>query len=231
MHDPEIAPDPFPKAPVVPFPRESTTIGLTSMYDVLVSAGIPSALISGDRSVKFVSPPAQELLGLSADDNVSLKQLEMLLGFSVPDSGQTFSLTVMLQGKKTNITVVPLSGGAGGHVVILKHDVDTEASDTALMTFVREAVTAPLGALQAALAAAALRRKDPMLQDAVNTIDQILSSLELAPRSEMPPLVISKGRAKHEEISHVLQRLVDNYKSLAEIKGIQLQIDSPESKE
>lgn len=220
------AADPFPKAPVVPFPREST-LALTSMYEVLAAAEVPSILLAADRVVKFVSPSAQTLLGLPPA-GATLAQIESALGFSIPEAGQTFKLNVTLGSKKATVSVIPLSGGAGGHVVIMK--IDETEPDSALMTFVREAVTTPLGALQAALAAAALRKKDPLLHDAINTIDQILSSLELAPRADVA-MSATAQKKKAAPLPDILQNVLEQFAPLADMKGIKLQIDSPATSE
>src|SRR5258706_557899 len=53
--------DPFPKAPVVPFPVEAATPAITSIVSLLMVAGVPSILVAPDRSVKFVSDDAKRL--------------------------------------------------------------------------------------------------------------------------------------------------------------------------
>lgn len=231
----EPASDPFPKAPVVPFPRESSSVALTNMYEVLVASGSASVLLDSSRQVKYVAPLAQRALGLASAEGVTVRQIESLLGFTVPESGQTFSLTLTLGGVKTAVSVIPLSGGSGGHVILLRSD--EKERESALMTFVREAVTTPLGALQAALAAAVLRRKDPLLQDAVNTIDQILSSLELAPGDSIqpPPRPARTAKpapaAKMPRIADLLSKLIASHGELAEIRGVKLQLDAPATDE
>lgn len=233
---PDEAPDPFPKAPIVPFPREATSIALTNMYEVLATSGAAAVLLDGQREVKYVAPAAQRALGLATADGVTVKQLEVALGFAIPESGQTFNLNVVLAGVKTTVSLIPLSGGSGGYVLLLKSE--ERERESALMSFVREAVMTPLGALQAALAAAVLRRKDPLLQDAVNTIDQILSSLELAP-SEQPIQPVARptrapkpaARPAGARIADILQKLVELQSEFASIKGVRLQLDAPATDE
>lgn len=228
--------DPFPKAPIVPFPRESTSVALTNMYEVLATSGGASILLDAEHHVKFVSPLAQQALQLPSTDGVTAKQLEMALGFTIHESGQIFNLNVFLNGAKTSVAVIPLSGGSGGYVLLLK--IDEKERESAFMTFVREAVMTPLGALQAALAAAVLRKKDPLLQDAVNTIDQILSSLELAPTEQTHPQPTrptrapkAAAKAAEPRVTEVLEKLVETHGDLASIKGVKLQLDVPATDE
>src|SRR4028119_629914 len=42
---PALAPDPFPKAPILPFPVESATPAITSVVNLLVASGVASVLV------------------------------------------------------------------------------------------------------------------------------------------------------------------------------------------
>src|SRR4051812_9110497 len=47
--------DPFPKAPILPFPVESASPAITSVANVLIAAGVASIVLGPDRAVKFVT--------------------------------------------------------------------------------------------------------------------------------------------------------------------------------
>ena len=49
--------DVFPKAPIVPFPVESTSPAITSIAGVLVAAGVAAIVLGSDRNVKFATWP------------------------------------------------------------------------------------------------------------------------------------------------------------------------------
>src|SRR6187455_3339053 len=51
--------DPFPKAPVLPFPVESASPAITSVVNLLVASGVATVLLGADRAVKFVSDEAR----------------------------------------------------------------------------------------------------------------------------------------------------------------------------
>ena len=58
-----VAEDPFPKAPIVPFPVESASPAITSVVNLLVASGVASVLVGPDRTVTFVSDEARRLFG------------------------------------------------------------------------------------------------------------------------------------------------------------------------
>src|SRR5687767_8137166 len=60
-----LALDPFPAAPVLPFPVESASPAITSVVNVLVAAGVASIFLGADKSVKFVSDAAMHLFDAS----------------------------------------------------------------------------------------------------------------------------------------------------------------------
>jgi len=85
-------------------------------------------------------------------------------------------------------------------------------------------------ALREALTAGIKNRgSDPLLQDSAATLDQILSSLELAPvvseesGTTATPLV--------EPVRPMLERLNDRFAPLAELRGISFQVDAGDTQE
>src|SRR5688572_16799288 len=56
------APDPFPKAPILQFPIESTSPAVTSICEVLTAANVPAVLLTPERAVRFVTDEARQLL-------------------------------------------------------------------------------------------------------------------------------------------------------------------------
>lgn len=212
--------DPLPKAPVVPFPIESTSPALSSIIELLATAHVAAIVLSVDRGVKFVSDEAAALLGVTTRPQYpTLKALESKLGFKLPDIRQSYSATIKVSHRPVDFSIVPLSGGAGGSVIILR-PLDVDAASGSYVAFVRETVTAPLGALRDALhAGAAKPSADPLLADSASTIDQILSSLDLAPGSEAPkkPAALT--------ISDSIRRVAERVEASARSKGVTLQAD------
>jgi signal transduction histidine kinase len=218
-------PDPFPKAPIVPFPVESTSLAMTSMYEVLSTAGVPSVLIAGDRSVKFVSESARALLRLAPGEAVTTRIIESRLNHQLPSLQESHASTITLEGRKVRLSVIPLSGGASGSVLIFKTEHD-DSSDSATLTFIQETVLTPLMSLQAALSVAVSKgRQDPLLHDAVSTIEQILSSLELSPRQDLMP------QRTRRPVADVLRHIVSQAGPAAANKQVKLQLDAPETDE
>src|SRR5204863_279121 len=80
---PAIAPDAFPKAPVVPFPVESASLAITSVANVLIAAGVASIVLGPDRAVKFVTSQAKRLFGVAQSDLGTVKQIEALSGLHI----------------------------------------------------------------------------------------------------------------------------------------------------
>ncbi|HVT05281.1 MAG TPA: HAMP domain-containing sensor histidine kinase [Thermoanaerobaculia bacterium] len=224
------SPEPFPKAPVLPFPIESTSLAMTSICDVLTIAHVPSVLLGSDRSVKFCSADARILLGIDpAAPLPSLSDIEQRLKVKIEDVKKAQSATAEIGGKAGNFSLVPLSGGASGSVLILRPQDPNQAVHSSFISYVREAVLVPLRGLHESLVAASKGRKnDPILEDSASTIDQILSSLELAPGVEESPET-SGGLAP--SVTSVIRRVSDRFTSVAERKKVQLQLDIQETNE
>jgi signal transduction histidine kinase len=96
-------------------------------------------------------------------------------------------------------------------------------SHASFITYVRETVLGPLRALRdSLLAASRTRATEPLFEDSASTLDQILSSLELAPGVEEE----SSGRNKLPTVTEIVQRVASRFVAFADLKGIQLQVDS-----
>ena len=73
---PALEQDPFPKAPIVPFPVESASPAITSVVNLLVASGVAAVIVGPDRSVKFVSDAAKKLLDApSSELSTPLRQI------------------------------------------------------------------------------------------------------------------------------------------------------------
>src|SRR5438067_5521281 len=68
-------PEPFPKAPLLPFPVESASPAITSVANVIIAAGAPAIVLGADRTVKFVTDEAKNLLGVRQPEFSSVKQI------------------------------------------------------------------------------------------------------------------------------------------------------------
>src|SRR4051794_1265563 len=220
---PMVEMDPFPKAPVVPFPVEAATPAITSIVSLMMVAGVPSILVAPDRSVKYVSDEAKKLFDATQADLGSLQTTESHIG--VPIGPLSTPASAGLRVRNTNVlySLVPLSGGASGAVLIFRY---ADASANApFFTYVRETILGPLRSLRDSLIAASrVRGNEPFLADSAATIDQVLSSLELAPEVGDP----STQTRQQPSVTDIVHRVADRFRTFADLKGIQLQIDVQE---
>jgi hypothetical protein len=218
--------DPFPKAPVLTFPVESASPSITSIVDVLVAAGVASVLIGADRSVKFVSDEAKHLFDASHSDLMNLGFIESAAGIRVSDMSVPSSAGVRVRNQNLLYSLVPLSGGAGGAVLIFRWAEGVTSAHASFATYVRETVFEPMRLLRESLAANAKSRgRDALLEDSAATIVQILSSLELAPGVEeaaMRPV---------PTVTEIVRRVADRFVPYADLKNINLQVDAQELNE
>jgi hypothetical protein len=217
--------DPFPKAPILPFPVESASPAITSIVNVLIASGVASILLGADRSVKFVSDEARRLFDAAPTD-INVKFIESKTGVRIGDLSVSTSAGVMLRHRNILYSLIPLTGGASGAVLVFRSADGSEAHPSFGM-YVRETIFGPLRALHDSfLAAGRTRPRDPLLEDAAATLDQVLSSLELAPgveeTSSMRPL---------PTVTDVVQRVADRFVAFADLKGINLQVDAQELEE
>jgi signal transduction histidine kinase len=241
----EPAADPFPKAPVLPFPIESTSLALTNIVELLSVIDVPSILLGGDRAVKFVSEGAKRLLELGASESLTSRLLEVKLGLPLPELKESFGTALNIGDEGYEFSQIPLTGGATGAVLLLKPQWPVAAApmqasspapapsaaqpdgdvDTALLSFVTETLLAPLQALRAALAAT--KTREPIVHEAIGTIDQVLSSLELSPHLDG----VAAKRATPTRIADVLSSTAARYEKAAAAKAIRIQVDAPETNE
>ncbi|MBI2214896.1 MAG: sensor histidine kinase [Acidobacteria bacterium] len=223
------AAEPFPKAPIVPFPVESTSFAPSSICDVLTAAKLPALLIGSDRAVKYCSGEAHVLLSLELSSRPSIDVLEKQLGFTVPPLSVPFTKDVSIGSHKVAFSVVPLSGGTGGAVLILRPTDPAVAMQSAFVNYAQETIVHPLRALREALTTAAKNRKqDPLLTDAAGTIEQILTAFELAPGVEETESLTATSAPK---VDDVVRRVGDRFTPVAARKGVLLQLDAQEGDE
>ena len=107
--------DPFPKAPVVPFPVENASPAITSVVDLLIAAGIPSILLGPDKNIKFMTEAARSLFG-----EIDLARIEATTGFRVGDLSVRTSSGVRVGDRSFACSLVPLSGGVSGGVLVFR---------------------------------------------------------------------------------------------------------------
>jgi signal transduction histidine kinase len=220
--------DPFPKAPVVPFPVESTSIAGTSVCDVLMATRVPAILLGPDKAPKFLTAEARVLLSLDPARLPGAEELERLVGMAVPDLRAPFARNLTIGSNKVLLSIVPVSGSSGGAVMILRPHDPAVASQSSFMTYAEETIIAPLRSLQGTLTSAASRGNDPVISDAASTIDQILTAFELAPGVEETDRLT---RETAPGVNDVVRRVGDRFASVAERKSVLLQLDATETDE
>lgn len=215
--------DPFPKAPVVPFPLESASPAVTSIANVLIAAGVAAVVLGPDRSVKFITDEAPRLFGLPPSGLGTLRQIETEAGVRVGDLAVPSSAATRIRNRNILYSLVPLSGGASGAVLVFR-PADVAESHASFATFVRETVFNPLRSLRESMSAA--RQAHPLFADAAAALDQVLSSLEMAPEVEE-----TAPEPRVQKVVDIVQRVADRFVPFADLKGITLQVDVPELEE
>ena len=224
---PQIEPDPFPKAPIINFPVESASPAITSVVNLLVASGVASVLLGPDRSVKFVSDEARRLFDAPQSELTNLAAIESKTGIRVGDLTVPSSAGVRIGSRNFIYTLVPMSGGASGAVLVFRHADPMNESHASFVTYVRETVLGPLRAMRESLRAAARIRNDHFLEDTAAGIDQVLTSLELAPEVEEP----AYSARPVPTVTEVVRRVADRFRAYADLKGIMLQVDVQELEE
>ena len=213
--------DPFPKAPVLTFPVESASPAITSVVNLLVAAGVPSVMVGPDRSVKFVSDEAKKLFDATQAELANIAAIEAKAGIRISDLSVPSSTGVRIGERNFIYTMVPMSGGASGAVLIFRHADPMNEAHASFVTYVRETVFGPLRAIRESLQAAAQTRNDHFLADSAAGIDQVLSSLELAPEVEEP----SFAARPVPTVTEVVRRVAERFRAYADLKGIRLDVD------
>ncbi|MEA2164299.1 MAG: hypothetical protein QOK37_2426 [Thermoanaerobaculia bacterium] len=224
---PAIEPEPFPKAPLLPFPVESSSPAITSLANVMMAAGAPAIVLSADRSVKFVTEEAKRLFGVPQNDLATLKQIEALSGARIGELSVPASTALRIANRNILYTLVPISGGAMGAVLIFREADPMNPAHASFVAFVRETVFSPLRSLrESVLASARNGPRDPLLHDWAATIDQILSSLEMAPEVKEP-----SPAARLPRVVDIIHSVAERFGPFADLKNVQLQRDVPELEE
>jgi signal transduction histidine kinase len=219
--------DPFPKAPVVQFPVESASPAITSVVNLLVATGGASILIGPDRTVKFVSDDAKRLFDATQAELSQLPSIEAKAGIRVGDLSIPTSAGVRVGNRNFIYTLVPMSGGASGAALIFRHTDPMNEAHASFVTYVRETVFGPLRALRESLHAAALSKNDHFLGDVTSSLDQVLSSLELAPEVEEASFAVRPVPT----VTEVVRRVAERFRAHADLKGIRLDVDVQELEE
>jgi hypothetical protein len=216
--------DSFPKAPILPFPIESASPAITSVANVLVASGVPGIVLGPDRSVKFVTDEARKLCGVPQSDLATVKQIEVAAGVRVGDLGVPATAATRIRNRNYLFSLVPISGGASGAVLVLRPADFAGEAHASFATFVRETVFTPLRSLRESMSAA--RQAHPLFADAAAALDQVLSSLEMAPEVEEP-----SPEERIPKVVDVVQNVASRFVPFAELKGITLQVDVPDLEE
>lgn len=218
--------DPFPKAPILPFPVESASPAITSVVDLLVAAAAAAIVIGADRSVKFVSDAAYKLFDRTHAELSDLKAVETLTRIHVGALSAPIAGSRKVAGKELTFNLVPLSGGGGGAVLLFRRAEARSDIHESFSSYVQETVLRPLKALHESLRFASRDHRDPLLSDSATAVEQILSALELAPNVEE-----SRGESAHPTVTEIVQEVAERYHAFAELKSIRLQVDAHELSE
>ena len=220
-------PEPFPKAPLLPFRVESASPAITSVANVIMAAGAPAIVLGADRAVKFITDEAKKLFGVPQSDLSTVRQIEELSGARIGELSIPASTALRIRNRNILFSLVPLSGGAMGAVLMFREADPMNPSHASFVAFVRETVFTPLRSLrESVLASSRSRQRDPLLEDWAATIDQILSSLEMAPEVEEPP-----PAARTPKVIDLIHSVANRFGPFADLKNIQLQLDVPELEE
>lgn len=218
---PQDQPDPFPKAPILPFPVESASPAITSVVNLLIAAGVASVLVGPDRSVKFVSDEARRIFDAPQSDLATLAAVETKAGIRVGDLSVPTSAGVRVGNRNFIFSLVPLSGGASGAILVFRPADLLNEAHASFVTYVRETILSPLRAIRESLVAAARSRNDPLLEDSAASIDQVLTSLELAPEVEEPFFAMRPVPT----VTEVVRRVAERFRAYADLKGIRIDVD------
>jgi signal transduction histidine kinase len=224
---PAFEPDPFPKAPILPFPVESASPAITSVVNLLVASGVASVLVGPDRSVKFVSDEARRLFGATQSELANVAAIEGKVGIRISDLSVSSTAGVRIGSRNFIYTLVPMSGGASGAVLMFRSADPMNEAHASFATYVRETVLSPLRALRESLIAASRSRSDHFLADTADSIEQVLSSLELAPDVEAH----SSSARPVPTVTEVVHRVAERFRAHGDLKGIRLDVDAPELEE
>lgn len=213
-----VAVEPFPNAPVAPM--ETVNPAITSVAHVLVAAAVPALVLGSDRSVRFMTEELKKLFGLTASDPAALKKIEQICAMRFGPLTAAESRTLQIRERRVQFAQVPLTGGAA----LVFRPLDSLAdAHSSFASFVRETVLQPLRSLRDSMRSARGEQAAALLRDGSAALDQILSSLQMAPGvEELPP-------AGHvPKVVEVVRDVVTRYVPFAELKEIRLESNLPE---
>jgi signal transduction histidine kinase len=216
--------DPFPKAPILPFPIESASPAVTSVANVLIAAGVPGIVLGPDRSVKFVTEEARKLFHMASAELSNVKQIEAAASVRIGDLGVPATAATRIRNRSYLFSLVPLTGGASGAVLVFRQADLTSESHASFATFVRETVFMPLRSLRETLSVS--RLDHPLFADAAAALDQVLSSLEMAPEVEE-----AAPEHRYPKVIDIVENVAHRFGPFADLKGITLQVDVPDLEE
>ena len=216
----------FPVAAVLPFPIESASPAITSIANVLVAGAVAALVVNAERSVKFMTDEARRFLGGTAGPT-TVREIETATGLRIGELSVPATSTLRLLDRNLIFTLVPLSGGASGAVLIFREAERLNGRQASFVSFLKETIYAPLKSMrESMLQASSGRDRNPLWSDSAATIEQILSSLEMAPqvKEAAPP-------AAAPRVVDVLDSVAQRFRSMADLKNISLQVDAPDLKE
>lgn len=217
----------FPVAALLPFPVESASPSITSIANVLVAGAVAALVVNAERLVKFMTDEARRLLGGSASDPTTVREIETATGLRIGELSVPATATLRLNERNLIFTLVPLSGGASGAVLVFREAERLNDRQASFVSFLKETIYSPLKSMrESMLQASSGRDRNPLWNDSAATIDQILSSLEMAPqvKESAPP-------ASAPRIAEVLHSVAERFRSLADLKNISLQVDCADLEE
>lgn len=213
--------DPFPIAPVVPFPVESASPAITSVVNLLIAAGVPAVLIGPDRNVKFVSDDALKIFNATVGELQHVAAIEAKSGVRIGELSVSATSGVRIGNRNFIYTLVPFSGGAGGAVALFRPSDPLNETHASFVTYVRETVLEPLRSLRDSLRAAADAGGGHVISVSASGLEQVLSSLELAPGIEEQSLAARPVPS----VSDVVRSAAERFRAYADLKGIRLDVD------
>lgn len=213
--------DPFPIAPVVPFPVESASPAITSVVNLLIAAALPAVLIGPDRNVKFVSDEALKIFNATVGELQHVAAIEAKSGVRIGELSVSATAGVRIGHRNFIYTLVPFSGGAGGAVALFRPSDPLNETHASFVTYVRETVLEPLRSLRDSLRAAADAGGGHVISVSASGIEQVLSSLELAPGIEEQ----ATAARPVPSVSDVVRSVAERFRAYADLKGIRLDVD------
>lgn len=213
--------DPFPIAPVVPFPVESASPAITSVVNLLIASGVPAVLVGPDRNVKFVSDEALRIFSATVGELQHAAAIEAKSGVRIGELSASATSGVRIGNRNFIYTLVPLSGGASGAVVLFRPSDALNETHASFVTYVRETVLEPLRSLRDSLRAAADAGGGHVISVSASGIEQVLSSLELAPGIEEQAL----SARPVPSVSELVRKVAERFRAFADLKGIRLDVD------